>query len=180
MTITREMADGWEKVLKCYEDHASDVLRLDIMQGIMEQLIEALVEKPERKSPLVDQETCKHVIAYAGTTEGVALFCSLCGKRLDGPEPLTKPIVIPRKPPAPYTQERAGYVPGIGGTCPYCGCDSMTIVDDKAVCWDCFLIMLWPPDKDRVLDGYTVPPDDPAKQHNEPLAKDWVSAIYSK
>ena len=94
----------------------------------------------------------------------------------------TKPIVIPRKPPASntYTQERAGYVPGIGGTCPYCGCDGMTIVGDKAACWDCHKVMLWPPDKDRVLDGYTVPPDNPAKQHNEPLAKDWMNAIYSK
>jgi len=44
------------------------------------------MSKSKRKSPLVDQETCEHVTAYAGSPDGVVLFCSLCGKRLDAPK----------------------------------------------------------------------------------------------
>ena len=113
------------------------------------------------------------------------VLSQLIGALVEEPKPPAPPIVISRKPSAPYTQERAGYIPGIGGTCPYCGCDGMTVVDDKAVCWDCFLIMLWPPDKDE--DKPEEPllrnciPDDPARQHNEPPAQpdEWREEDYA-
>ena len=204
--IIREQGRLWQNIIGDQNDADFNTIR-----RVLSQLIDALVaDKPEPEECAIDYDNDpEFVLDYLASkliedvlvmrrripvTPSVNKCLSTVMGHLwgnmgvtdnDEPKPEEPPIVISRKPSAPYTQERAGYIPGIGGTCPYCGCDGMTVVDDKAVCWDCFLIMLWPPDKDE--DKPEEPllrnciPDDPARQHDEPPAQpnEWREGDYA-